>query len=709
MTTSVRQYHNAMKASLLLKDGMPDFLSSAPLVVSLLGNLRLLGWTAAATVNFERRKDSLFESNRMSPNLIQLHQQGRKMFETCDDKMSEIELTIQGLFSQGGTANAVFENMRQATAGQKLALPALNRNMEKLRDEMNHCSTEAEAIKKEIEILRDMSSELEMASVNELSTLERSSKDNATEFETLQRDEANMNETMARLDQALLDAKKSHEVGKSDVQQARRKVGGLHTFGLVALTSTANPILKTISHATDLVKTVPDLVGKFASPSFSVHRGSGASPQSNHQGAAPKAPSQRAVARRTNTVDKVVWEKAYEISTLVTKVEALLDDDDPESGIDDCRDMVQQLLNAIQPRSLPSQNAYTILDGCKKILMDMLKSHKSSIDLNKTDSKTQLRQNWRDTLKKLSNSAAELVTKAESQPGTAFGVNAPIFDPKATPLISSDGSIDANAFLAKRHEDLARTEMLCSTAMDNFQKMADQRANTQAQVIQITRKLTRLQSEKITADEIRSVLQKAGQALMRLQTKVQEMLEYFKSISRVLQRMHNFGVQPFVETVQGGISLLESGQDMTFSEFEAQAIYTAILTLRGHAGALASNCSFYLEVSRNHLRPLSDEISMLPIAATEDQRQAAAHKLEAKLVAASEAISTIGRQRIMEMQKPLEEIGKASHKNRQELPELPISQINTIEATVKTISAEQGELIEATDDLGISSEDWGSL
>lgn len=58
---SAKQFHENLKRSLLLKDEMPDFLSSAPLVINFLGHLRLLAWSKAATVDMVRGKDSSFK------------------------------------------------------------------------------------------------------------------------------------------------------------------------------------------------------------------------------------------------------------------------------------------------------------------------------------------------------------------------------------------------------------------------------------------------------------------------------------------------------------------------------------------------------------------------------------------------------------------------------------------------------------------------
>jgi archaellum component FlaC len=227
LDTSSQDFHEAIKASLLLKDDMPDLLSLSPLVVSLLGHLRLLGWSAAATVNIERQEGSLFKSNRMSPNLIQLQHQGRKMFEVAENKMMLIEQTIQGLFSPSGTVAVIIDGLRRASAGQQQALQSIEENMESLRTGVKECSKEAKAVEKEIIILQDMAEELELASSNEFVTARRTHKEGEVEQDLLRRDEENINGSMQRLDQALQEAKNNYEAAQSDVKHARDKTGGL--------------------------------------------------------------------------------------------------------------------------------------------------------------------------------------------------------------------------------------------------------------------------------------------------------------------------------------------------------------------------------------------------------------------------------------------------------------------------------------------------
>jgi hypothetical protein len=48
VATTVRDFHEQLKASLLLKDDMPDLVSAAPMALNLMGLLRLLAFSNKA-------------------------------------------------------------------------------------------------------------------------------------------------------------------------------------------------------------------------------------------------------------------------------------------------------------------------------------------------------------------------------------------------------------------------------------------------------------------------------------------------------------------------------------------------------------------------------------------------------------------------------------------------------------------------------------
>ena len=60
------------------------------------------------------------------------------------------------------------------------------------------------------------------------------------------------------------------------------------------------------------------------------------------------------------------------------------------------------------------------------------------------------------------------------------------------------------------------------------------------------------------------------------------------------------------------------------------------------------------------------------------------------------------------MRKTLEKMGNVSHSNRQDLPELSVTKTSVIKTAVETISHEQGQIIEETEDLG-GMEDFREL
>ncbi|KAI9896893.1 hypothetical protein N3K66_007915 [Trichothecium roseum] len=270
----------------------------------------------------------------------------------------------------------------------------------------------------------------------------RKYKEDEVEQDLLRRDEANIKESMQRLDGVLQEAKNNYEAAQSDVKHARDNTGGLSTFGFIALASVANPIIKTVAHATDLVKGIPDLVGKFASPTFGIRTSTDKEYDPKATESASKKSGRKTESPRTRAADNIAFEKAWELSQVVKNVQALLDSEGQESAISDYIDEIKNLRNEIQPRSTWSAIACTILSDCEKVLIKMLKLHRSSHDLNTTNAKLQHIKTWSEELAKAETLATKLVTKANSEPGAVFGMIPPMFDAKTTPLIRPDNTMD---------------------------------------------------------------------------------------------------------------------------------------------------------------------------------------------------------------------------------------------------------------------------
>ncbi|KAJ8123200.1 hypothetical protein ONZ43_g796 [Nemania bipapillata] len=686
---SIAEFHQNLKASMLLKDDMPDFLSSAPLVINLLGHIRLLAWSNAATVDIVREVDSSFKSNKLSVNLVHLYQQGHKAFATAGENMGAINDTLQALFGRSGLVFGILECLTDPS-GQS----SLQERMSRLSSGMDDCVNRANATRREMDTWGDMAGELARATNSEFATMERRIKEYKLDRDLLNDSNKIVEHLMNNCAKVLEIERKKYMEAESDVKKAKKKNRGLSTFGLVSLVSITNPILETIHHATSLVGKTPGLIEKLANPTIGI----GAS--SNGDSRQQQNPVQASIGRQqapTNTrvvTNEMAYTKAYAISELVSELQSL-----SEGGLEDSKTEMRGLLaqaehlcRDIQPSSKPSRDACHILNDCRKIITEMLKKSEKSITLNVGSPGD---NRWAAKLEEMKASAAALELEASSQPGQAFGDHVPILNPQM--FIRDTGSIDVNAFLNRRQEDLARKELACATALSNFEKRAESYAANQREIIEIAHKLNRLHNKEVTTAQIRDVLREAAGLMERLQGEMANLSTYFIRIKGILDRLQKYECLTLTTEINNALGRGSAVAGLSFSEFQAQIICSNLLILRGHAGCIASSCEFYYNVSGTHLLPLFAALYNLPLDPDHATRQDAINKLEAKTNEAAEKIRSSGRERILSMKSAVEQMGRLAQSQREGLPQLPISQKTSLKAAAREVKEQQSSKIDNTE------------
>lgn len=75
-----------------------------------------------------------------------------------------------------------------------------------------------------------------------------------------------------------------------------------------------------------------------------------------------------------------------------------------------------------------------------------------------------------------------------------------------------------------------------------------------------------------------------------------------------------------------------------------EVIYTALLTLRGYCGVLASNRDFYRNTSRQHLIPLFKTMYEIPLNPSSGDKEAATKALADHTSIVAEDIQSQGRE-----------------------------------------------------------------
>ncbi|KAI0817906.1 hypothetical protein GGR55DRAFT_622514 [Xylaria sp. FL0064] len=673
---AVDEFHKNLKLSMLLKDDMPDFLSSAPLAINFLGHLRLLAWSGAAMVDIVREPNSSFKSDRLSTNLVQLYQQGHKAFHITNENMNRICLSLQGLFGSSGTIFGILDCLMDPSAQS-----SVQQRMNMLSSGMSRCVDYASIIRNE------MAAELERATNNEYATMERKIKEHKLEQDLAAENKANVEKLMNQCLKVLEIERKRYLEAQVDVKKAKKKNRGWSSFGLVTLTSITNPILETVHHTTSLVGQTPSIVKDLS------HATIGFGSLSKHdpgpqKGPVPASMDQQQVLTTPNVVtNEVAYTKSFAISALVADLQSLSETDfrSSKTNVRELLGQVEEIGRDVQP----SRDACHILNDCKKIITEMLKEGESSVSLNGASPNDKRRA---ARLEELKAAASGLELEANAQPGQAFGAQTPILNRQT--FVRDNNSIDANAFLNRRREDLARKELACAAALNNHEKKAEKHAATQREITGIAHKLRRLHTAEVTTTEIRNVLRETGDIIGKLKGEMTKLSNYFISIKIMLEYLQEHDCQQFTTEIHFALERATPTKGILLSEFQAQIIYANLLTLRGYAGYIASSCDFYRTVSTKHFMPLFNAMYKLPLNPDDRGKEEAINQLEANTEKASKEILSSGRNRILAMRDEVDQLGRAAHSQGEGLPLLPLSQKLALQNKARQVEEAESEKID---------------
>ncbi|KAI1277214.1 hypothetical protein F5Y07DRAFT_407922 [Xylaria sp. FL0933] len=686
---AVDEFHKNLKLSMLLKDDMPDFLSSAPLAINFLGHLRLLAWSGAAMVDIVREPNSSFKSDRLSTNLVQLYQQGHKAFHITNENMNRICLSLQGLFGSSGTIFGILDCLMDPSSQS-----SVQQRMNMLSSGTSRCVDYASTIRSEMDTWGEMAAELERATNNEYATTERKIREHKLEQDLAAENKANVERLMNQCQKVLEIERKRYLEAQADVKKAGKKNRGWSSIGLVTLTSIANPILETVHHTTSLIGQTPNIVKDLSHATIGFGSLSKHDP-SPQKGPVPASMDQQQVLASPNVVtNEVAYTKSFAISALVSDLQSLSESDfrSSKTKVRELLGQAEEIRRDVQPSSKPSRDACHILNGCQKVITEMLKESESSVSLNGASPSDKRRA---ERLEELKAAASGLELEANAQPGQAFGTQTPVLNRQT--FVRDNHSIDANAFFNRRREDLARKELACAAALSNYEKKAEKHAATQKEITGIAHKLRRLHTAEVTTTEIRNVLRETGDIIGKLKGEMTKLSNYFISIKTMLEYLQEHDCQQFTTEIHFALERATPTKGILLSEFQAQIIYANLLTLRGYAGYIASSCDFYRTVSTKHFMPLFNAMYKLPLNPDDRGKEEAINQLEANTEKASKEVLSSGRNRILAMRDEVDQLGRAAHSQGEGLPLLPLSQKLALQTKARQVEEAESEKIDNTE------------
>ena len=351
----------------------------------------------------------------------------------------------------------------------------------------------------------------------------------------------------------------------------------------------------------------------------------------------------------------LAYAKAAEIHALISDFSKACGADlknavkDQDGSLAQCISDIKDCLKSLESsNTAPSIEARQILDECIRIGNE-IKSHFGGTT-NGNGGSTQRKQveaNLRSRIKLVSDKSAGFMAKASAQPGQAFGADMPIL----TRLSKSakERPIDTQALLARKQQHLLTMMQHHESMKINYQAKQRSLAKNQSNIIKLTHRMKRLEASTATTEELRTVILQASRCVQQLLGEIIVLERYFTNIHSVIEDIGNIRCQRFLAEVEAGVDRKQEVWGISYSNWEAQSIYSSILTLRGHFAVVCANAEFYRKVSHDYLLPAMKEVCGMPIDESKEIQRDAGEKLQKSTQEACEKIKEIGKQRYEEL------------------------------------------------------------
>ncbi|KAK7698786.1 hypothetical protein SLS64_012268 [Diaporthe eres] len=207
------------------------------------------------------------------------------------------------------------------------------------------------------------------------------------------------------------------------------------------------------------------------------------------------------------------------------------------------------------------------------------------------------------------NTLYENATALNSTAKTASGMSG-----GQMPMVAKCNSQDSSSgrststseqILSSATNRLNTTQAAFTAAQQNYQKSADTLVAVDGQLGQLKASLGKLQSEKMTYDEIKGVLAQGIAMVIDLKAQVAKLLQFFDSVSTLILFVTEYQVGPFLQFLQRQQDKLEGGSiaGLTFSDFQRQTIFTSAITIRAYYQVFGRISSMYGNISKDNIMP----------------------------------------------------------------------------------------------------------
>ncbi|ESZ91991.1 hypothetical protein SBOR_7648 [Sclerotinia borealis F-4128] len=673
MMNQEADFHERLKASELLRPGqVQDMLSSAPLVINLMGHLRLAAFSdAAGRISGGNFKGKCLRNNDLSSNLIQLIQQGYLTFSTAEERMLDLKEKLKNLFGGQGTPFVRLIGALKEADGS-----ALKVYEKRLNTGIDDCIEYVDDVEEQFKNWEEMIYELErFAGYKTGQEVQHRDTQQATR-NALKNQEVQVEESLKYYEEKSKRADREYEESKKKEEMAQKKASAWRLFGLKAAANTSNLVFGTVNTALSLAKDVPQVVTAASKTlHFFSESGRGEASTTPDQGPSNAAPASNSTTQAPLDPNDMAYQRAADIFNLATALKGIL-----EGNIEDSQQELSDLSNQIasalldfeKPASKRSYDARTALRGCKNIVQEAQCS-KKTIVLNSDQISNPRLDGWKKECQEALNIAMALESEAANLPGRAFGCNLPTLYPSSFNALDP---MNIDAIINERHRESIMMHKAAIEAHETYEVSLERLSKKQSEIQVIALKLEQLAEQELTTNDVIVMLKDTAKTMGTLQNDISRLRKFFLGIRRVTKSICGEQTTSLLDGIH--LSGFNRGSNQ-ISELKLQEIYIMWLTIRGQVGAVNEACSFYCGISQTHIVPALRQMNRLPIDAGREEQATARHALTESTEAASKDIVEIGKKHYEALQAKVTEMASSYAAEVRSYMPLPAAEVKIIE------------------------------
>ncbi|KAJ5188417.1 hypothetical protein N7491_004742 [Penicillium cf. griseofulvum] len=602
-----------VKTRLFLSLNMGDFLSAAPMTLSLIGLCYVASTTTTGSqIKLTPPKDGFkhLKWTALNANLVQCSDQGRMAFMKAEVGMGNIASISQHLFETVGNMIKLLGDINSAKE--------LRFQTRVLKTSAERCLKTALEMNSEFEEWLNIVMELHGATVQQQASTGEMLLHNQIQLQVLVDRETSSKQALDTAKETMKDLKGVMQTAEQAFKKASKSIpNGWELIAQQFVSSLADQVASNVGSG---------IMASFGTPGVANHAVNIFSKASEAKEVtatwAPK-PGRDLLPPDANDPAyhqiRLVSVNARALQHMLASGEGSgvnWDDitDPQKSGLIGLMGMMEDISDNTQVSNTgSSQKLRRILETFLEVSHQVAETAEQlkSLGAKPPPNDSEKVQNWQQKAQDIVKEALELETAANNLPGGAAG-STPLVSKTEDPHVPTNGTSVVDSYLRIVSENIEITSKTLETTSEAYQRSSDSFLEVQQKVSAIMSEMAGLKANTISLEEVKQILAKCLTILVELKKQITSLCQFFAAFSSMIEDVVESQVNEFVDYLSSSTDSGPSIAGFSFTDFQRQLIFTYILMTRAYFTLFRKIAQMYTEVSREHIFPglkMCDELS----------------------------------------------------------------------------------------------------